>query len=80
MNITINPVVVDDVTCTEAALSAAVSTGASINLVPVSPDGIAYPQAGIPMLVAAVGGDDAGQAFLAAVADAVQVLAQARGI
>lgn len=80
MNIAINPVTVGDVVCTRASVSVAVSTGASMSLVPVAPDGTAFPDFAIPVLVASVDPDPAGEEFLDAVLAAAQGLARARGI
>lgn len=83
MRIAINPVTVatDDgnVTCVEASVSCAVTASAAIRLTPLGPDGTAYLDADMPIVIPAGSGRAEDVAFMSAVASAVATLAQAKG-
>lgn len=78
MRLSINPVVVEDVTCTEAEVSVAVSNSVAIRIVPVSPAGVEYQEAALGV----VGDSDQADiaVFLTSVAAATSALLTARGI
>ena len=78
MRVPFGPVTVDDVVCSEAEVSVAVSSTVAMRVVPVDGDGIEHPDAAL----AVVGGDDVEDVtvFLAAVRDAAVVLLEGRGV
>lgn len=78
MRIPISPVDVDGVVCSEAEVSVAASSSASIRLVPVDASGVEYPQAALGLV--AIVGETESDALLAAIGDAVAVFVTARGV
>jgi hypothetical protein len=77
MRIQINPVTIDEVTCTEAEVSVAVSTGTAIRAVPVDSEGTQYPNN--PIAVVGREGTPDIDVFMNKVATAVQELLSGRG-
>ena len=78
MRIPIAAVEVDDVTCSEAVVSVAVSNSVAVRVVPVDGEGTEYPEAAVGVVGTS---DDADVAvFMGAVRDAVSALLAARGV
>jgi uncharacterized protein (UPF0210 family) len=77
MRIQINPVEVDGVVTDVAEVSVAVSSSVAVRVVPVV-DGVPVESAGFGVVGRV--GDESTDHFLAAVADAVQVLLAERGV
>lgn len=77
MRIAITPITVDDVLCSEAEVSVAVSSSVAMRAVPVDADGNEHPDATIGVVGDASAPDIA--AFLAQVSEAAGQLLEARG-
>lgn len=78
MRISIEPVVIDDIVCTEAEVSVAVSNSVAIRVVPVDAEGNEHPAAAMGV----VGTQDQEDivTFMADLTTAVDALLAARGI
>lgn len=77
MRIAINPIMVDDVECSEAEVSVAVSSSVALRAVPVDADGNEHPDGTIGVVGDSSAPDIA--TFLSQVSEAVGQLLEARG-
>jgi hypothetical protein len=78
MRLPITPITVNDVTCSEAVVSVAVSSSVAVRIVPVDADNVEYLDAATGIVGTADQPDIA--AFIAVVSDATSALITARGI
>jgi len=78
MRVSITPVTVDDVTCSEAEVSIAISNSVAIRVVPVGPDGTTYDAAAVG-IVGTEGQEDV-DVFMSSVRSAASVLMASRGV
>jgi hypothetical protein len=77
MRVSINPITIGDITCTEVEVSVAVSNNTAIRAVPVDSEGTQYPDN--PIAVVGRQGTPDIDAFMNKVAAAVQELLAGRG-
>lgn len=78
MRLPISPITVDDTVCTEAEVSAAISSSVAIRVVPVDADGVEHPNGALGVVGTADQPDVA--AYLEAVTAATANLLTGRGI